>query len=342
MSNSSIRRVKIGIIGMGLMGQMYARLAQENAEAELVAICEKDSVRRKELEQRLAVDGYEDCQTMLDRTGVDAVIVATPDFLHAEPVIQAANKDLHLMVEKPLATDLEQARQMRDAVRRSKGINMMAHVFRWSAPFAKAKASLDSGDLGAPLAMNMRIDDRIYVPTQMLRWAASTTPAWFLLSHASDLACWYAGSTPAQVYATGVKKKLASLGIDTYDLIHLDIRFENGFIASLEACWTLPNSLPNMSGSWCTLISTGGGQYINVMDQMIHQVGERYETPATLRVEMYGRIAGLQTFMFQSFLDSILRDKPVITTVEDGYTVVSILESAHRSLASGGAEKVNL
>jgi len=261
-------------------------------------------------------------------------LVTTPDFLHLEPVLQAAEQGFHLLIEKPLTTDLKQAREMMTAVKKSSGISMMAHVFRWSAPFVQAKTALDSGELGVPIAINMRIDDRIFVPTQMLRWADRTTPAWFLLSHAVDLACWYADSSPIKAYATGVKKKLVSMGIDTYDLIHTDITFENGFVASLEACWTLPDTLPTMSGACCTLISTEGGQYINVMDQMIQCVGDRYETPATLRTEMYGRIAGLQSFMFQSFLDSILRGTPVVTTIEDGFIAVGVLEAVHRSLGS--------
>ncbi|NIN94086.1 MAG: Gfo/Idh/MocA family oxidoreductase, partial [Anaerolineae bacterium] len=148
---------------------------------------------------------------MMEHPGLGGVVVATPDFLHLEPVVQAGERGLHILVEKPLTTDLAQARQIMSEVRRSPGINMMAHIFRWSAPFVQAKSALDSGRLGAPLAMNMRIDDRIFVPTHMLGWAQATTPAWFLLSHAADLACWYAGSRPIKVYAIGVKKRLASM-----------------------------------------------------------------------------------------------------------------------------------
>lgn len=338
--NEMNTQVTIGVVGMGRMGQMYARLAQENAEARLGAICEIDPQRRSEEQERLGVAAYGSVHDLLEHPGLDAVVVATPDFLHLDPVLQAAQRNLHLLIEKPLSTDLAQARQMLAAVESSTGINMMAHVFRWSAPFVRAKAVLDSGRLGEPMAMNMRIDDRIFVPTRMLQWAKDTTPAWFLLSHEIDLACWYAGSRPAKVYATCVKRKLASMGIDTHDLIHADITFENGFVASVEACWSLPDSLPSMSGAWCRLVSTEGGQYIDVMDQMIHEVGDRFELPATLRTDMYGRMAGLQSFMFQSFLDSILRENPVVTSVEDGLRVVAVLESLHRSLESGQVERV--
>jgi predicted dehydrogenase len=339
-SGGTDQLVDIGIVGMGHMGQMYARLAQENAEAQLAAICETDTRRRSNAERTFGVRGYKSSSDLMNHPGLDAVVVSTPDFSHLEPVLQATEQDLHLLVEKPLATDVEQARRMMTAVKKSSGIGMMAHVFRWSAPFVAAKTALDSGELGIPMAINMRIDDRIFVPTQMLGWADKTTPGWFLLSHAVDLAHWYAGALPIRVYAIGVKKRLLSMGIDTYDLIHADVTFENGFVASLEACWTLPDSLPSMTGACCTLISTEGGQYIDVMDQMIQRAGDRYETPATLRTEMYGRVAGLQSFMFQSFLDSVLRGRPVVTSIEDGLVVVRVLEAVHSSLASGQTQSV--
>lgn len=331
----AIQRAHIGIIGMGRMGQMYARLAQENAEAELVAICDTDAERRTTSERMYQVKGYVQSAELVHHPCLDAVFVTTPDFAHLDPVLQAAERGLHLLIEKPLATDLAEAAQMVDSVSKSQVVAMMAHVFRWSAPFVRAKTELDSGRLGVPLSMNMRIDDRIFVPTQMLQWARSTTPAWFLLSHAVDLACWYADSPPVQLYANGVKKKLVSMGIDTYDLVHVNLTFENQVVASLEACWTLPNSFPSMSGAWFSLISTEGGQYIDVQDQMLKHVGEQYEAPATLRVDMYGRLAGLQSFMFQSFLDSILRSSPVASTIDDGFRAVTVLEGVHRSLESG-------
>jgi len=176
----------------------------------------------------------------------------------------------------------------------------------------------------------------------MLRWAEKTTPGWFLLSHAVDLANWYAESEPVSVYAYGVKEKLLSLNVDTYDLIHMMVTYRNGFVASLEACWILPNSLPTMSGSWCTVVSSEGSHYINVSDQMIQQVGEVYETPPTIRMDMYGRLLGLQSFMFQSFIDSILHGKEVISNINDGVEVVKILKSAHKSIKSGNVELIKI
>lgn len=335
-------KVKIGIIGMGIMGSMYARLVTENAEAELVAVCDIDPGRRTEIETRFGKNFYTDSKSLLDQESLDAVLITTPDHLHLQPVLQAAERNLHMMVEKPLALELNQAKEMKEAAKKAHIVAMMAHVFRWYAPFAMTKTALTSREYGTPLSMNMRIDDRIYVPTKMLRWADRTTPGWFLLSHAVDLSNWFSESNPVSVYAYGVKKKLVSMGIDTYDLIHMDINYENGFVSSLEACWILPNSLPSMSGSWCTLISTEGGHYINVMDQMIQRAGAVYESPATVRMEMYGRLAGLQQFMLQSFLDSILREKEVVSTISDGLTAVAILETAHTSLQSGKLEAIDI
>lgn len=336
------QKVRIGIIGMGIMGNMYARLVNENPESELISLCEIDSTRNNELINRYQVPVYEDEMKMMDQEKLDAVLITTPDHLHFHPAIIAAEKKLHMMIEKPLALNLNEALQMRSLIDDSGSVGMMAHVFRWYAPFVLAKSALSSQEFGQPLAMNMRIDDRIYVPTKMVNWANQTTPGWFLLSHAVDLANWFSNSTPKNVFAYGVKKKLKSMDIDTFDLIHFDIFYEDGFVASLEACWILPNSLPSMSGSWCTLISSDGGHYINVLDQMIQRAGVTFENPATVRVEMHGRLVGLQSFMLQSFLDSILYGKEVVSNISDGVNAVSVLESAHLSLSSGKKEAIHI
>lgn len=336
------KNVRIGIIGMGIMGRMYARLINENPESELIALCEIDPERKSDLMKNYQVPVYEDFAEMMDQENLDAIFITTPDHLHFRPAILAAKKNLHMMIEKPLALNLDDAIQMRNVTDESGSVAMMAHVFRWYAPFVMTKSALSTQEFGQPLAMNMRIDDRIYVPTKMLRWADQTTPGWFLLSHAVDLANWFSESTPVNVYAYGVNKKLTSMGINTFDLIHFDITYQNGFVASLEACWILPNSLPSMSGSWCTIISSEGGHYINVQDQMIQRAGATFENPATIRMEMHGRLVGLQSFMLQSFLDSILRGKEVVSNISDGVIAVSVLESAHLSLSSGKKEEINI
>jgi len=133
-------KVKIGIIGMGIMGSMYARLVTENAEAELVALCDIDPGRRTEIEARFGVNAYTDSTSLLDQESLDAVLITTPDHLHLQPVIQVAERNLHMMVEKPLALELNQAMEMKEAAKNANKVAMMAHVFRWYAPIAQISA----------------------------------------------------------------------------------------------------------------------------------------------------------------------------------------------------------
>ena len=88
--------IKIGIIGMGIRGTMFADTIRENAFAEIVAVAEYNQETLQAAIENYQVAGYQDCFKMMDEVEMDGVIVSTPDFLHKDAVIYAANKGIFL------------------------------------------------------------------------------------------------------------------------------------------------------------------------------------------------------------------------------------------------------
>src|SRR5699024_6167865 len=111
--------INVGIIGMGIRGQMYAETVEQSNKATVAAVSDVNEGFLEKTKNHFNANGYTDYKDMFEQENLDAVIVATPDFLHKEPVILAAKKGIHIMVEKPFSTDMEEAEEMAEAIRQN-------------------------------------------------------------------------------------------------------------------------------------------------------------------------------------------------------------------------------
>jgi predicted dehydrogenase len=188
-----------------------------------------------------------------------------------------------------------------------------------------------------------RKNDTIEVPTEMLSWAAETTPSWFLSSHDIDLVCWYFQSQPTEVYATEVRKVLRARGIDTPDAIQAQVRFADGSVATFEACWTYPNTFPTMTDSFVELILTRGVIHLDRKREQIEIAGEqRFEYPRNLLVNRVGgRPSGSTYAAVTHFVDAVLDGHDPLVSLESSVRVTQILEAIHRSCTEGVAIRID-
>ncbi len=106
---------RIGIVGAGIRGKMYAQTIQQDQYAELVAISDTFQPaldKTLELIGDEKVKGFGDFKEMIDTCDLDGVIVAVPDFLHHDPVIYAAQHKVNILCEKPFSTDVKECEEM--------------------------------------------------------------------------------------------------------------------------------------------------------------------------------------------------------------------------------------
>jgi predicted dehydrogenase len=101
-------RVKLGLIGMGLIGNSHTRTFQRVDECDLVAIADIDE-KHAQTATTLGATYYQDYKEMINQESLQGVIVATPNHLHVPVGIACARRGLHLFVEKPIATTLSEA-----------------------------------------------------------------------------------------------------------------------------------------------------------------------------------------------------------------------------------------
>jgi myo-inositol 2-dehydrogenase/D-chiro-inositol 1-dehydrogenase len=142
------RKIGTAVIGLGAIGPTHAHWCASIPESELKAVCDIDGKRARDVADRLGADGHTDYAEVLERRDVDAVIIATPTFLHAPMAIDAASAGKHVAVEKPLCLNLDEA----DAVimaAQSAGVH--AQYFEnlcFSPSYRQAKEIIDAGGIG--------------------------------------------------------------------------------------------------------------------------------------------------------------------------------------------------
>mgnify|MGYP001168819335 CR=1 FL=1 len=333
--------IKFGIVGMGIRGTLFADTLLQNPYAELAAVSDAFPVALDRSKEKYGVPGYTDVKEMLHKERLDALVIATPDFLHREPVLLAAERGLHFMVEKPFSTSVEEAQEMYEAVSRSGVKCMVAFENRWNSPFVAVKEAVRGGEIGGILTINARLNDTIYVPTQMLKWSKGSSPGWFLLPHATDIALWLKPeAAPVSVYAVGTKKKLVGMGIDTYDSIQSVVSFDDGTHATFTTSWVLPESMPLIYDFKYEIIGDSGALYVDLSDQMVRQAGGAYRHVHTLGTPINGQLTSAPSYMLNAFVDHVRLDTAPGAGAAAGLLNTKLVDAIHRSAASGHVEKI--
>jgi predicted dehydrogenase len=332
-------RLRTAILGAGIMGRQHASVIADYHRSELIAVCS----RQREPAAALAAQFgaplvFTDFQALLAAPEVEAVIIATPDFAHTEAALAAAQAGKHILIEKPLTTSLAEADAIVAAVRTAGVIGMTLFNHRWVPAYYQTHLRLAAGDLGRPLMAYARKNDWISVPTEMIKWAAQTTPTWFLNSHDIDLVAWYFNEPAIEAYATGVKKVLTARGIDTYDAIQAQVRFQSGAVATFESAWIYPTTFPTIVDSWVALTCERGVIHLDrKQEQLEIASNEKYEFPRNLLLlEMTGHPQGSVRHAVTHWVDCALDHQPPLISLESSRHVTAILEAIHQSLAAGG------
>ncbi len=333
------KKIRIGVIGLGIMGEQYTRIYRCHPFAEVTAIATRNPERLQQMGEKYGIEArYTDYAAMLAEAPLDAVCVATPDFAHYEPVKAALEAGLHVLCEKPFTTDLREADLLlRLSQDRPRQKLQVAFNHRWLGAYYQGFAAIQKGSIGRVLAGYARKNDTIWVSTEMINWAARSTPIHFLGAHDIDLLRWYFASEPAEVHAYGAKIVLAARGIDTYDIIQAQIKFASGAFATVESAWIYPNTFPTVTDSFVEVIgSTGHLHFDRKRESIEMSTEEKFSYPKTfLLQEIFGKLRGAFVECLNDFIAAIRDDTPPKVTAFDGRQVSAVLDAVSRSLVVG-------
>lgn len=335
-----MRRVAVGIIGVGTWGEVIIRALKSIPFANIIAICDVRYDRAAEMASKYSVvRTYTDYEKLVRDREIEAVFIALPDHLHKDPAVRAAEEGKHIFVEKPLATSVEDAETIVRVAEKA-GIKLMVDFHnRWNPPFLHAKRAIEDGNLGKVYYIYGRLSDTIYVPTKMLGWASKTNVMWFLGSHLVDITRWLLNRDRA-VRVLGIKREgiLKSMGIDTADIICGLIEWASGVVSYIECSWVLPNTEPKIFHFKYEILGSLGSLYIDTSHNRCIEkyLVNSYEYPDVLGlIEYPDGVRGFVVESIEHFIRCILEDREPIATGRDGLEVTKIISAVLKSANSG-------
>ncbi len=338
-------KLQVAVVGAGLLGARHARVFAEQPSTSLVAVVDVVADRAKAVANKYQAKAYSSIDELFANEKFDALAIATPDHLHAEPALKAIAASKHVFLEKPIATTLVDAQRISEATLNSKSTVAINFSQRWLADYAWIKRAVASGDLGTlRMATSIKFDT-IYVPTGMLSWAAQSSPFYFMSSHDIDLVCWYLAQKPMHVYATETRGVLDAMSVHTSDGMNVLVQFEGGASVNFHSSWIHPTTYPVVADGAMQLIGDYGTIAYNNRLRRIefhNQKGAQevqFTGPATA-TEVSGKLEGAFVESVREFVNCVRDGREPTTSPRHTLVTSQIQDAAMRSLKSGLPEKI--
>jgi predicted dehydrogenase len=323
--------MKIGIMSFAHHhAEAYIGNLRAIPEVEMIGLADDDPARGRHYADQFEAHLYPSYEALLEEA--DGILVCCENNRHRALTEMAARAGVHVLSEKPLATNLADARAMIDACQEA-GVNLMtAFPMRFSPPFQQVKERLDQGALGHVYCFSATNQGQM--PGSQGSWFVDRELAGggALIDHTVhlvDIMRWYLGVDVVEVYAQA-NHILHSDSVDVETGALLMLTFANGVFATIDASWSKPLNYPTWGGLTMEIISQRG---LTVMDGFRQNLNRYVQDPPANDWLFWG--SDLNQGLVEEFVSSIREGRRPKVTGEDGYQALAITMGAYESAASG-------
>jgi len=228
--------LKVAIVGAGRMGASHLERLRQIEDTEVVGICDVKEDAAKDLAKRVGAKAYFDYEKMYEEERIDAVFICTPAYARENQLELAAEKGIHIFVEKPVARNIEQGERTCKAIEKAHIICSVGFLWRYSEGAERIKESLTGKRL-------VLIDARWYHTIPPITWVRSREMGGGQVVdqsiHLIDLMRYWTGEV-SKVYARGIKGLFPEIDDFTADdASAVTLMFKNGTVANLSSTYSL-------------------------------------------------------------------------------------------------------
>ncbi len=231
-----MEKLRTGIIGCGKVGDFHAKAFEALENSEFTAVCDNNIERARAFADRYGVKAYDDIEAMIRECKLDVVSVCTPHPLHANPAVVAADCGCNVLIEKPLASSLEDCDRIIEAGDRNHVTIGTMVQRRFYRPCMRIHQAIEDGKIGRPvLGMVTMLGwrDKNYYDSDPWRGSWKGEGGGVMVNqapHQIDLLQWYMGDVD-EIY--GVWKNLNHPYIEVEDTAVAVIKFKNGGVGNI-------------------------------------------------------------------------------------------------------------
>ncbi|MFC4404112.1 Gfo/Idh/MocA family protein [Gracilibacillus xinjiangensis] len=314
--------MKIGVISFAHMhAYSYAKVFRQMKDVEITAVTDEDEARGKHAAGNFDAVFYTSYEELLEQN-IDAVIVTSENINHCKHVIAAAKAKKHVLVEKPMATTIEDAEKMIRACKENGVLLQVAYPVRFNTSIMQAKEQIDNGMIGDILAINATNRGKnpggwFVVPEKSGGGAVMDHTV-----HVVDVIRWFMNSEVQEVYAE-IDQLFHDQPIDDAGLLTLS--FTNGVFATLDCSWSKNKNFPSGADVTLEIIGTKGILSVDAFKQVLQvstvQDGE----------QQFGWGDSMNESLIRDFIRNISEEKEPVTSGYDGLKTVEVILAAYES-----------
>ena len=323
--------LRTGVIGVGSMGQNHARIYNEISN--LVAVADPNEEQGRRIAEKFGVNWHSDYKSMLKE--VDAVTIAVPTKNHLEVAKAVIEAGLHLLVEKPLAGNLSDAKKIVKMSNKAGVTLAVGHVERYNSIISHAKECIQNRDWGKILTLSAKrfsnYPSRIH----------DVGVLFDLTIHDVDVISYLVDKEIKTVYATGGMAKNKK----HEDYVNLVMKFDGGHIGLCETNWLTPMKVRELN-----ITTTTGFINLNYLTQEIEVLSSKfgkidesnlYQPPMEVNKNKFtlDKKEPLKLELVD-FLEAIMDQRTPKVSGEDGLRSVKIVEAGLKSLTKNTVEKL--
>jgi len=228
---------RVALIGLGAMGRNHLRVLGEMDGVELAAVCDQDRNTVEVASRTHSVPGYSSLDEMLERERLDAAVIAVPTRFHAQAGLAALEHGLHLLIEKPIASSLEEGRKLVEAASRAKRLLAVGHIERFNPAVKELQRRVTAGEIGRIFQIQAR---RLGPFPARIRDVGVVID---LATHDLDVMHHVAASSVQRLYAETEQR----IHTDHEDILNALLRFESGVLGVLQVNWLTPTKIRELS-----------------------------------------------------------------------------------------------
>ena len=350
---STMTKTKVGILGAGFAATFHAMALKEMADVELVSVGAKTQGHAERFAKRWGIrNSYHGEQAIEKLTGdpdVEVVDIVLPNFLHRDAVVAAAERKKNVIVEKPLARNRAEAKEMLRAVERHGVLHGYAENQLFTPQMERSLDMFRKGTIGDILWVRSR--EAHFGPHSAWFWDPDLAGGGVLMDmgcHSVEVDRKIVNKKPVEAFCWGATLHHRTKAEDNSLIV---VRYEDGKIGQSENSWTARGGLDIRFEVYGTdgvafvdiTRETGIRMFTVASEEKVGYVVEKAETkrgwmfPIWREHQVYGYLSELQ-----HFIDCFRRGEMPTETLSDGYVVNAILDAGYASMRSGRWERIDI
>lgn len=326
-------KLRMGLIGLGVIGGLHARIMAESPNIELVAVADLNEELAKEFAKKYACEAYMDYKEMIAREDIDAVSICVPEEYHKATAVTVAEAKKDILIEKPLAMTYSEAKDIHEAAEKNSVRMMVAHVCQFDPRYAQLRESIKKGELGEITSMTFMRGNPVSTANRL---NGKVSFFYYLGVHDLEMMMNYnLPAKPTKVYAIASNKKNGHM--NDYDTAHVLINFDNGAVGNFQVGWAYPNHSAMGILSEAEVTGTKGAGKITIENQGIRIMTEESVTypDALYWPEYNGKIQGDLPAEINHFAEATYKKEEYLVQVTSALYAVAVAEAALKSIKSG-------